>query len=142
MEEICKTVCEYYRVPLEQLFSRSRKSKLVEARRMAMLLMYKDLNKTHQQIANYFELERTNVTHHLTAIIDEIKAGVFKQSLKDYNILKNDSPKNKLFQIVDRVDELKTTRALCGGLSQDEELELRDLEVQQLNAWSAWKDLN
>ena len=54
----------------------------------------------------------------------------------------SEQAKDKLFKIIDRMEELKTTRALCGGLSQDEEFELRNLEIQQMQAWSDWKDPN
>jgi len=89
MNEICKKVAEYYRIPFEKLFSKSRKSKLVEARRMCMLLMYETLRKSHQQIANYFEMDRTTVIYHVDLLKEEIKTGVYKETVKEYNMLKD-----------------------------------------------------
>ena len=47
------------------------------------------------------------------------------------------SPKEKLFVVIDRINELKNTKI---ELTSDEELELRNLEVKQLEYYSEWKD--
>ena len=47
------------------------------------------------------------------------------------------SPKEKLFVVIDRINVLKNTKI---ELTSDEELELRNLEVKQLEYYSEWKD--
>ena len=46
--------------------------------------------------------------------------------------------KEKLFKIVDRIDELKKIQSDL--ISESEELELRNLEVIKMQQWSEWKD--
>lgn len=46
--------------------------------------------------------------------------------------------KEKLFKIVDRIDELK--KIPSDLISENEELELRNLEVIKMQQWSEWKD--
>ena len=45
--------------------------------------------------------------------------------------------KEKLFKTMDRIDYLKSKLM---DLTEDEELELRNLEVKQMQYWSEWKD--
>ena len=52
----------------------------------------------------------------------------------NYNLIKD--PKERLFKIMDRIQELKTPFELNSA----EKLELENLEVLKMNAWSAWKD--
>lgn len=44
--------------------------------------------------------------------------------------------KERLFKIMDDIEYLKKK----GELSFEEELTLRNLEVQKMDAWSDWKD--
>lgn len=46
------------------------------------------------------------------------------------------TPKEKLFEIVDRIEEIKSTPSLTDEL----QFELRNLEVQKMQAYSDWKD--
>lgn len=46
--------------------------------------------------------------------------------------------KEKLFKTMDRIEELKTIPAVF--MSEEEELELRNLEVLKMKYYSEWKD--
>lgn len=45
--------------------------------------------------------------------------------------------KEELFKVMDRIGQLKNTPL---GLSDNEELELRNLEVKKMSLYSKWKD--
>ena len=46
--------------------------------------------------------------------------------------------KEKLFKVMDRIDELKKIPSEM--FSEEDSLELRNLEVEKMNLWSEWKD--
>ena len=49
-----------------------------------------------------------------------------------------ETPKEKLFKTINRIDELK--KIPFDFISESEELELRNLEVIKMQQWSDWKD--
>lgn len=54
--------------------------------------------------------------------------------MSNYNLIED--PKERLFKIMDRIDEIKNKFSL----SNEEKLELENLEILKMSAWSAWKD--
>lgn len=52
----------------------------------------------------------------------------------------SEEAKEKLFKATDRITELKLLRDLFGELSEEQDLELRNLEVKKMQYYSEWKD--
>ena len=52
---------------------------------------------------------------------------------------KSEEAKKKLFACIDRIEELKNLTAF-GKLTDEEDLELRNLEVKKMQYYSDWKD--
>lgn len=56
--------------------------------------------------------------------------------MKNYSLIKD--PKERLFYIMDRIEELE--KFPTDLLKSEEKLELENLQVLKMIAWSDWKD--
>lgn len=56
--------------------------------------------------------------------------------MKNYSLIKD--PKERLFSIMDRIEELE--KFPTDLLKSEEKLELENLQVLKMIAWSDWKD--
>ncbi len=73
IEDIQRTVAEFYRLPMQELLSRNRKREIVSARQVAMFLCKQHTTHTLQHIGRRFGgRDHTTVIHACTAVQDRI----------------------------------------------------------------------
>ena len=75
-KEVVSVVCDAYKVSLLQIFSSSRgKFKIAEARQVAMYLVHTLFGKSMNEVAVFFNRDRTTISHACVKI-EEMRDGV------------------------------------------------------------------
>ncbi len=75
LEQISKSVSQYYRIPLADLRSKSRNKDIVKARHVAWYLSKKLINATFKEIAQYYGgRDHSSVIHGINKMEEQVKA--------------------------------------------------------------------
>lgn len=65
---ISHSVCDYFKVDYDSVFSKSRKSSILEIRQIVMYLSYKFLPKSYKDIGDWFGMDHTTIMNSCTRI--------------------------------------------------------------------------
>ena len=74
LEQIAKSISQYYRIPLADLRSKSRNKDIVKARHMAWYLSKKLINATFKEIAQYYGgRDHSSIIHGINKMEEQVK---------------------------------------------------------------------
>lgn len=102
MEKLINIICENYKVSKEDLFSKRKKTKIVNARHMYMYFLFKYYHKNLTETAKLTNRNHGTIIYAIKKIDNEIK--IYKDKIKEIEIILNDINN---FLIPNEIDLLK-----------------------------------